>query len=217
MKEKLAAVFGHPYFAFSLAFILFLSIVSLVALASFAIMSFSVAPPYPDSSAIVEEQSFGEYVGLVGLTFDFLTKVIGVLIAVLILTLALLGVQMYVWSRDRRKMARWREVGLVIERLEFRSGNRLRLNHLELELNRAQMNTLRALVKQRCEGEPLHPADLPGDNGTQMMKRLREELGARLLEQALIKNRRSKGYWIEINPNVVRDDDPEADHETNDS
>ncbi len=214
MKQKLANLFNHPYFAFSMAALLFASIVLLVVLSAFAMFNFSVAPPYPDASPIVEEQSFGEYVGLVGLTFDFLSKLIGVLIAVLILTLALLAVQMYLWSRDRRKMAQWQESGLVIERLEFRPGNRLVINTIELELNRAQMTTLKALVKKRMEGQTLHPADLPGDNGTQMIKRLREELGARLLEKSLIKSRRSKGYWIEVNPKVIKNHRTDDDNET---
>ena len=105
---------------------------------------------------------------------------------------------MYSWSRDKRRLALWREQGLVIERLEFLSGNRLRLNQMELELNRAQMQTLRELVTKRQADLPLHPADLPGDNGTQLIKRLREELGARLLEKSFIQNRRGKGYWLDM-------------------
>jgi DNA-binding response OmpR family regulator len=119
---------------------------------------------------------------------------------------------MYSWSQDKRKLALWREHGLVIERLEFLAGNRLRLNNIELELNRAQMQTLRELATKRLADEPLHPAELPGDNGTQLIKRLREELGARLLEKSLIQNRRGKGYWLDMEPSHIRilEEDTEA-------
>ncbi len=210
MKNKLTRVLGHPYFSFGIAAVLLIAIVLLVAFASFALLNFSVAAPtYPEASAIVEEQSFGEYVGLVELTFEFLSKVIGVLIAALILTIGLFASQMYIWAQDKRKLARWQETGLVVERLEFRSGNRLRVNNIEIELNRAQFTTLKELVNKRKTGETLHPADLPGDNGTQMIKRLREELGARLLEKSLIKSRRGKGYWIEIDPSQIKDEEDE--------
>ena len=60
------------------------------------------------------------------------------------------------------------------------------------------------LTLKRIDGEPLHPSDLPGDNGTQMIKRLREELGGRLIEQSLIKSRRGKGYWAEVDPENIK-------------
>ncbi len=211
MKGKLANLFGHSYFSLVIALTLLVSIILLVSLATFAMLNFSAAPPYPDASAIVEEQSFGEYVGLVGLTFEFMTKVIGVLIAALILTIVLFGIQMYIWSQDKRKLAQWRDTGLVVERLEFLPGNRLRLNNMEIELNRAQMATLKELVAKRRADQPLHPADLPGDNGTQMIKRLREELGARLLEKSLIQSRRGKGYWIDIDPSLIREHEEDSD------
>lgn len=212
MKLQLSKLFGHSYFSLVIALILLLSIIALVGLAVFSMLHFSAAPLYPATSSITEEQSFEEYVRLVSLTFEFMTTLIGVLIAALVLTLILFGVQMYSWSQDKRRLALLRDQGFIVERLEFLSGNRLRLNNLELELNRAQMQTLRELVAKRQAELPLHPADLPGDNGTQLIKRLREELGARLLEKSLIQNRRGKGYWLDMEPSHIHvlDDEPEA-------
>lgn len=204
MKAQLSRLFGHSYFSLVIALILLVSIIALVSLAVFSMFHFSAAPPYPAASAITEEQSFEEYVRMVSLTFEFMTTLIGVLIAALVLTLLLFAVQMYSWSQDKRRLALWREHGLVIERLEFLAGNRLRLNNIELELNRAQMQTLRELATKRLADEPLHPAELPGDNGTQLIKRLREELGARLLEKSLIQNRRGKGYWLDMEASHIR-------------
>lgn len=204
MKQALVRLFKHSYFSLVIALVLLLSIIALVGLAVFSMFNFSAAPLYPASSAITEEQSFEEYVRLVSLTFEFMTTLIGVLIAALVLTLMLFGVQMYSWSQDKRRLALWREHGLVVEHLEFLAGDRIRLNNMELELNRAQMQTLRELVNKRQVDLPLHPAELPGDNGTQLIKRLREELGARLLEKSLIQNRRGKGYWLDMDPSHIR-------------
>ena len=204
IKSITAAFSNKSGLPLGIAVTIFVSIVLLVSIAVFAILTFSAAPNYPDTGAIVEEESFGEYVGLVNTAIQFLTTVIGILIAALLLTIILLGVQMFLWAQDRRKLADWQHSGLVIERLEFMSGNRLRINSTEIELNRAQYQTLKELINKRLSGEPLHPSDLPGDNGTQMIKRLREELGGRLIEQNLIKSRRGKGYWAEVDPENIR-------------
>lgn len=132
MLLSLHKIIAHPRFAYVMAVLLLGTVTLLIALAGFALTGSSVAPPYPDASKIVEEQSFGEYIGLVELTFDFLTKVIGVLIAALLLIIVLLGVQLYLWNQDRRKLTKWRETGLVVERIEFLAGNRLRINNIEL-------------------------------------------------------------------------------------
>jgi hypothetical protein len=193
-----------PNLSFGIAVTIFLSIILLIAIAVFGIVTFSAIPATPDTSPIIAEESFEHYVWLVNRALQFLTTVTGILIAALFLTIVLLGIQMYLWNRDRRKLAEWQNSGLVVERLEFLAGNRLKLNGTEIELNRAQYSTLRELINKRMDGEPLHPSELPGDNGTQMIKRLREELGGRLVEQNLIKSRRGKGYWAEVDPENVR-------------
>lgn len=207
LKQPLIAGSNLP---FGIAITIFVSILLLIGIAVYAILTFSVIPAYPETSPIVEEQSFEEYVWLVNTAVQFLTSMVGILVLALFLTIILLGVQMFLWSKDRRKLAEWQNSGLVVERLEFLSGNRLRLNGTEIELNRAQFNTLRELIDKRMEGQTLHPSELPGDNGTQLIKRLREEMGGRLLEQSLIKNRRGKGYWAEIDPSNIkmRDEKP---------
>lgn len=188
---------------FGIAVTIFISIILLIALAVFAISTFSAAPSYPDTGEIVEEQSFAEYVGLVNTAIQFLTTIIGVLITSLLLMIILLGAQMYLWRKDRQRLDKWQSMGLVIERLEFLSGNRLRINSTEIQLNRAQYTTFNELINSRLKGETLHPSELTGDNGTQMIKRLREEMGGRIIEKTLIKSRRGKGYWAEIDPDNV--------------
>lgn len=203
-KPKFLKFPDIPNLSFGIAITIFLSIVLLIGVAVFAIVTFSAIPATPDASPIVAEESFSHYVWLVNRALQFLTTVTGILIAALLLIIVLLGIQMFLWGKDRRKLADWQNSGLVVERLEFLPGNRLKINGLEIELNRAQFNTLQELINKRMAGETLHPSDLPGDNGTQMIKRLREEMGGRLIEQSLIKSRRGKGYWAEVEPENVR-------------
>lgn len=203
IKHRFNKYWSGTRVPFGITITIFISIILLVGVAIFAILTFSTAPNYPEAGAIVEEQSFGEYVGLVNTAIRFLTTIIGILIAALVLTIILSGIQMLLWNRDRSRLAKWQNSGLIIEKLELLSGNRLRINNTEIELNRAQFHTLQELLNKRMEGEVLHPSELPGDNGTQMIKRLREEMGGRLIEQALIKNRRGKGYWAEIDPDNI--------------
>ncbi len=204
IKSKFLKFPDIPNLSFGIAITIFLSIVLLIGVAIFAIVTFSAIPETPDASPIVAEQSFEHYVWLVNRGLQFLTTVTGILIAALLLTIVLLGVQMFLWSKDRKKLADWQNSGLVVERLEFMSGHRLKINGLEIELNRAQYSTFKELINKRMQGETLHPSELPGDNGTQMIKRLREEMGGRLVEQSLIKSRRGKGYWAEIEPDNIR-------------
>ncbi len=205
MLKSLSTLFSNRSdLPLGISITILVSIVLLVSVAIFALLTFGAAPDYPDSGAIVEEQSFEIYVGLVNTVIAFLTTVIGILIAALLLIIILLGAQLFLWAKDRRKLTDWQHSGLVVERLEFMSGNRLRINSTEIELNRAQYHTLKELINKRIAGDPLHPSELPGDNGTQMIKRLREELGGRLIEQNLIKSRRGKGYWAEVDPDNIR-------------
>lgn len=204
LKSFTQTLNGESRLPFAIVLLMLLAVMVLIGLTVVAMLNFPTHPAYPDSAAIIEEQSFGPYVGLVNNITEFLTTIIGILIVALLLTVGLLGAQMYLWNKDRRRLSNWQNSGLVIERLEFLSGNRLRLNGTEIELNRAQYTTLTELVTKRLAGEPLHPGDLPGDNGTQMIKRLREELGGRLIEQSFIKSRRGKGYWAEIDPENIR-------------
>lgn len=202
--SKLLKLPDTPDLSFGIAVSIFLSIILLIGVAVFGIVTFSAIPETPDTSSVVAEQSFENYVWLVNRALQFLTTVTGILIAALLLTIILLGIQMFLWNKDRRKLADWQNNGLVVERLEFLSGERLKINGLEIELNRAQYSTLKELINKRLQGETLHPSELPGDNGTQMIKRLREELGGRLVEQSLIKSRRGKGYWAEVDPENIR-------------
>lgn len=204
IKSKNTKQINRSFLSFGVAVAIFIAIIVLIGIAVFAVLTFPGSPIYPDRGSVTGEQSFGIYVGLVNNTIQFLTTVVGILITALSLTVILLGIQIFLWNKDRQRLAEWQSRGLVIERLEFLSGNRLRLNGTEIELNRTQYATLQELIEKREQGETLHPSELPGDNGTQMIKRLREEMGGRLIEQALIKNRRGKGYWAEIDPKNIR-------------
>ena len=186
---------------------LLLLIILLGISASFALLSFPDVLTYPVSGNVVTEACFGPYVELVNTFTQFMTTLVGILVGALLLTLALLTTQVYLWNKDRKRLNDWKHNGLVIEQMEFLSGNRLRLNSTEIELNRAQYMTLRLLAEKRTHGESLHPADLPSDNGTQMIKRLREELGGKLMEQHFIRNRRGKGYWAEVKAENIRFND----------
>ena len=124
------------------------------------------------------------------------------LMGAIILTLILLLSQAYMWSKDRRKLELWRESGFLCERLEFLPANRLRLNNIELELNKTQIDNLIKIAKSRKQGKPIHTLDI-GDHGAQSTNRLREELGKKFIERSLIKHRKREGYWLEVDPERI--------------
>lgn len=124
------------------------------------------------------------------------------LMGAIILTLILLLSQAYMWSKDRRKLELWRESGFLCERLEFLPANRLRLNNIELELNKTQIDNLIKIAKSRKQGKPIHTLDI-GDHGAQSTNRLREELGKKFIERSLIKHRKQEGYWLEVDPERI--------------
>lgn len=128
--------------------------------------------------------------------------IILILALCLLAIIILLGSQMYMWARDRKLLSYWKRAGFLCERLEFLPANRIKLNNLEIELNKTQIETLKKLVKGRCEGKPIHALEL-GEHGVQTIKRLREELGARFMAQTLIKVRKREGYWIEVSPDSI--------------
>lgn len=136
--------------------------------------------------------------------------IIFILALCLLAIIILLGSQMYMWARDRKMLSYWKRAGFLCERLEFLPANRIKLNNLEIELNKTQIETLKKLVKGRCEGKPVHALEL-GEHGVQTIKRLREELGARFMAQTLIKVRKREGYWIEVSPDCIYLKDP-SDH-----
>ena len=145
-----------------------------------------------------------QYVQVNAKSFDVMKVTISILALTLLLTLILLGAQMYMWTCDRKKLVRWKESGFLCENLKFLPGNRIKLNNIELELNKTQIENLKKLAAKRVEGKPLHSLDI-GEHGVQAVKRLREELGARFLEKTLIKVRKREGYWLEINAEHIHD------------
>ena len=106
------------------------------------------------------------------------------------------------WQKDRRKLEQWRETGFMCERLEFLPANRLKLNNIELDLNKTQIENLKKLANQRKAGKTLHALDI-GDHGVQAIKRLREELGSKFIEKSLIKVRKREGYWLEVDAHNI--------------
>lgn len=130
------------------------------------------------------------------------SSAIGVLFATIILLLLILGYQLYLRSQDLKKLDLWRESGFLCERLEFLPANRVKLNNLELELNKTQIDNLQKLAHHRVLGKPLHSLDM-GDHAVQSIKRLREELGSKFIEKSLVKVRRSEGYWLEVEASKI--------------
>lgn len=144
--------------------------------------------------------SFGNVFDII---IPFMTGVIGILTIGLLLSIIIIGLLLYFWEKDRKKMILWKEIGFSCERLEFLQGNRIKLNHTELLLNKSQYLTMQKLINSRMSGEALHGIEL-GENATQVVKRLREELGSKLIEKTLIMNHRGKGYWVDIDPKMVK-------------
>lgn len=146
----------------------------------------------------------GNYTTQTAFTYDMMQSILLVLVSALILTLLIIAAQIYMWSLDRRRLAHWKRAGFVCERLEFLPANRVKLNGIELELNRKQIENLLEFTKKRQCGENLYSHDL-GDHGAQSIKRLREEIGSKFIEKTLIKVRKSEGYWIEVHPDRIYD------------
>lgn len=128
--------------------------------------------------------------------------IFSVLFATIILLLLILGYQMYLRGQDLKKLDSWRESGFFCERLEFLPANRVKLNNIELELNKTQIENLQKLAHHRIKGKPLHSLDM-GDHAVQSIKRLREELGAKFIEKSFVKVRRSEGYWLEVDAGKI--------------
>ena len=145
-----------------------------------------------------------EYVKYTNHSFELMKNLLLALVVILMLILILVVSQMYMWSRDRKKLNHWKESGFLCERLELLPANRIKINNIELELNKAQIDTLNMLVTQRLRGKLLHSLDM-GDHGVQAIKRLREELGSKFMEKTLVKVRKREGYWVEVDCSNIHD------------
>lgn len=186
--------------------LIILTTLSSCILIALAIYVFFQNPPLfiNTGQEVTEEQSFVFYVNNVNFSNKFMTTVIGMLVAELIIVLILLRSLLKSWEIDRIKISTWRDTGFACERIEFLSGNRVRINNTELILNQAQSTILKQLIESRIKGEALHTADINGGNATQVIKRLREELGSKILEKTFIINHRGRGYWIDVEPSKVK-------------
>lgn len=177
--------------------------------ASFYAMSITVSVPNfevndpTDNIAITLTTALAGFENVFNFIMPLMSTILGILTIGLLISTVTIGVLLYLWGKDRKKMAAWKEIGFACDRLEFLQSNRIRLNHTELLLNKSQYCTLQKLVRSRMQGKALHGIDL-GENATQIVKRLREELGSKLLEKTLIMNHRGKGYWIDIDPKRVK-------------
>ena len=164
--------------------------------------SFEVDDP-TDNVAIALTTSLAGFENVFNFIMPLMSAILGILTIGLLISTVTIGILLYLWAKDRKKMAAWKEIGFACDRIEFLQSNRIKLNHTELLLNKSQYCTLQKLVKSRIQGEALHSIDL-GENATQIVKRLREELGSKLLEKTLIMNHRGKGYWIDIDPKKIK-------------
>lgn len=145
-------------------------------------------------------ESFGNVFNFI---MPFMTAILGIMTVIILVSILLIGTILYLWKEDRKKMTTWKEVGFACERLEFLQASRVKINQTELLLNNSQYLTLQRLANSRMAGEALHGIEL-GDNATQVVKRLREELGSKLIEKTLIMNHRGKGYWVDIDPQNIK-------------
>ena len=155
------------------------------------------APLENPASDSLAAQALSLYDGFASKTQTLFTILIGILMGTLLLLLGTLIYQMHLRTLDLKKIDQWRESGFLCERLEFLPANRIKLNNLELELNKAQIENLKKLAHHRIIGKPLHSVDM-GDHAVQSIKRLREELGAKFIEKSLVKVRTKEGYWLEV-------------------
>ncbi|MBU0655622.1 MAG: hypothetical protein KJ914_10910 [Gammaproteobacteria bacterium] len=204
-KVRGARLFNHSHFLIVVGWLIVLSVAVIMGLGLYAFISFS-SPQYPDISDNLNENGFKlyeAYIEQVNQTFRFMSSAMGILMATLIFVLMLLALQMYAWHTDRKRLLSWRENGFLCERLEFLPGNRLRLNNIEIQLNRTQHQNFCQLVRKRLDNMPLHALDI-GEHGVQSIKRLREELGSKFIEQAFIKVKKGEGYWLEVEPASIR-------------
>lgn len=197
--------FFWPYLL--LILLIFLSCLVLIGLSYYALTI--KIQDFPDLHLPIETQAdldraLRNYTDMVDLVITFMTTVIGLLLAVMLLGVALVGTLLYILAADRKRMQSWQEIGFACERLELIDKTRIRLNNTELILNKAQSETLHSLVDSRLKGEALNAVDIPSENATQSIKRLREELGAKLIEKTLIVNHRGKGYWLDIDPRKIK-------------
>ncbi len=142
-------------------------------------------------------QAISSIITFANMNVTLYTTLIGILMGTLLLLLGTLIYQMHLRTLDLKKIDQWRESGFLCERLEFLPANRIKLNNLELELNKAQIENLKKLAHHRIIGKPLHSVDM-GDHAVQSIKRLREELGAKFIEKSLVKVRTKEGYWLEV-------------------
>lgn len=200
--QKIANMLQHRYFLSIISFLIILSTAVIMALGFYAFFSFSppIDPLIGESNT---KQIYFDYVYHVDRTFYFLTTTIGILLGTLFFVLILLALQMYAWNIDRKRLIVWRDAGFLCEHLEILPADRLRINNIEIQLNRTQLDTLKKLLLKRLEGVPLHALDI-GEHGIQSIKRLREELGAKFLEKVFIKVNKGQGYWLEVDPSSIK-------------
>ncbi len=198
-------VFNHRLFLIVVGWLIVLSVIVIMGLGLYAFFMYPLQHSPPDPGESFDQYSlqlYQAYIAQNSLTFRFMSTAMGILMATLIFVLILLALQMYAWHADRKRLLAWRENGFLCERLEFLPGNRIRLNNIEIQLNRTQQENFRQLVLKRLHHLPLHALDI-GEHGVQSIKRLREELGGKFVEQALIKVKKGEGYWLEIEPSSV--------------
>lgn len=201
-----ASIFNHRLFLIVVGWLIALSVTVIIGLGIYALSAFQSPIQYPNADELdtnLLKHAYGQYLTYVNTSFRFMSSVIGIMLAAVIILLILLALQMYAWHKDRERLVIWRDSGFLCERLEILPGNCLRLNNLEIQLNRAQLDTLCQLVQKRLGDMPLHALDI-GEHGVQSIKRLREELGSKFLEKAFIKVKKGEGYWLEVDPVSIR-------------
>lgn len=143
--------------------------------------------------------------------FVLLLSATALLIAALAFLVVLLG--------QIRRMAQVARDGIRVEVLSLnREQGLVRLNDLDLRLTPAAMEALSVLAEARLDGDTLSGAqiesmisgkplaDCDEAAGATRIKRLRDALGNQIVSQLLVRNTTGKGYWLDIERDVINMD-----------
>lgn len=79
-----------------------------------------------DNIAIAITTTLASFENVFNFIMPFMTAILGILTVGLLTSILIIGLLLYFWGKDRKKMAHWKEIGFACERLEFLQGNRSR-------------------------------------------------------------------------------------------
>lgn len=123
---------------------------------------------------------------------------ITILIVVCLVLLIVSSISIWHWIEIKSINSSIQKRGVFFNYIEVSEEGRIKIDDIELSLNRCQVQTFLQLIHAHQSGKILHAIDINKENGAIMIKRLREELGARLLEKLFIVSQYGVGYRLNI-------------------